>query len=563
MTTPAFAEVRRLVTRALHPAVTSDLSVFAEAAAAGERVIVRLEAPGPDQRTRLLDFVLAAVEAELESRGAAPRGWVPQEPAESILGDQLYRSRLLGASGLALRFSALSGIANARGELDAEDSRSLRRLFALAEREPIQLFVPSHSMDLAVTGAPQRLGEWLSEGSRAGRVASIEYEDLAELCEVPRTGLDGPTSEAGTGGSAPPLDAFLASAEPSLERCAPADAPVEEQSTIAPVLEDAPVETIHPVMKRQAESSPDGEALASRAPMPAEAPQEPAMKTEDPNQRCASWAAQLANMSGPKVHASVERAFLTAYLPLAHEVAAGSAPLEARAAVDRWAEGFAQSYAAAFKSLNSSLRRPRMVRDIFELGARWLGQSRARQCQLLMIDAMRFDLGRCLNEKLERELAGDAACREQTLLWAALPSNAEAQRIGDTAAARTARKDKLPASAPPSAPSGEIQTVRVGSREFFQLDRLASELAAPGENAAMRLERLAAILAEVIVPWIKAQPPDTLIVLFGNHGFYWEASFHGTSPAQRGGALPEQVLVPASAWVRVAPRKRPAYPALH
>jgi hypothetical protein len=38
-------------------------------------------------------------------------------------------------------------------------------------------------------------------------------------------------------------------------------------------------------------------------------------------------------------------------------------------------------------------------------------------------------------------------------------------------------------------------------------------------------------------------------VIFGDHGFHWHTTENGTSAAQRGGALPEQVLVPASAWL--------------
>jgi hypothetical protein len=237
-------------------------------------------------------------------------------------------------------------------------------------------------------------------------------------------------------------------------------------------------------------------------------------------------------------------------------VAAGKAPAESRRAIDTWAEGFAQSYAAAFKSLNSSLRRPRMVRDIFELGARWLGQSRARNCQLVLIDAMRFDLGQRLNELMEKQLAGEAVCRDQALLWAALPSNSEAQRIGDLAA-RPLRYGKAKPSPelPPPVADG-IQSVRVGSREFLRVDRIAADLVRPGESEPMRLDRLAGQLADVLVPWMKTQPPDTLVVLFGDHGFYWQANESGTSAAQRGGALPEQVLVPASAWVRGAPKHK-------
>ena len=58
--------------------------------------------------------------------------------------------------------------------------------------------------------------------------------------------------------------------------------------------------------------------------------------------------------------------------------------------------------------------------------------------------------------------------------------------------------------------------------------------------------------------------PDTLVVIFGDHGFHWQANERGTSAAQRGGALPEQVLVPASAWLLGGSRPRPGTaPGLH
>jgi hypothetical protein len=83
----------------------------------------------------------------------------------------------------------------------------------------------------------------------------------------------------------------------------------------------------------------------------------------------------------------------------------------------------------------------------------------------------------------------------------------------------------------------------------------------------VRLGRLASSLAECVVPWMQEQPPETLVVLFGDHGFHWQATDQGTSPAQRGGALPEQVLVPASAWImgdfRQKARDPRAAPGLH
>jgi hypothetical protein len=215
-----------------------------------------------------------------------------------------------------------------------------------------------------------------------------------------------------------------------------------------------------------------------------------------------------------------------------------------------------------------------MVKDVVELGFRWLGQHRARQCQLLLVSGMRFDLGQRLNEEIEGRLVGRGVCADQALLWAALPSNSGAQQIGEPGDVRgprtghgTAAHPNLPTPnlPPPSVPG--IQGLRVGNRELFKLDQLGSELARPGEPEPVRLGRLASSLADSVVPWMQEQPPETLVVLFGDHGFHWQATDQGTSPAQRGGALPEQVLVPASAWImgdfRQKARDPRAAPGLH
>ena len=206
MTTHAAAETSQLVTRSLHPAITSDVRTFEAAVSAAERVVVPLERPGPEHRAKLLAFVLSAIETQLERLGAAPSGCSPAEALETILGDQLYRTRLLGAGGLALRFAPLDGVADASGELSVEDSQALRRMFALAQHQPLQVFLPEPSAGLCVTGAPQRLSDWLPSGSSDGRVASIEYEiendRQAEPAEPPGAEL--------SGFEPPSLHAFLA-----------------------------------------------------------------------------------------------------------------------------------------------------------------------------------------------------------------------------------------------------------------------------------------------------------------------------------------------------------------
>lgn len=656
-----------LTARILHLPITTDAEAFGRVARASERVLVLLAEPGASQRQGLASFVLAGIEAELDRIGAAPRSWVPSDTLEEVVRDQLYRARLLGCFGVAVSFASVASLADAEGRLSAEDSETLRRLVALAEREPLQLHLPRPSAELMIAGAPEPLSAWLPPSREPGRVATIEYDATTDA-ELPRSSaaakatllpplleafFDPPplpdtpeasdvANEALTPVAPRPLSwvrgrtaramqspAAIPAAEPSLDAAgnaelaeveadvalpieavdavaAEADALREEDTAlqveddelraevealraeVASVLQEAEalesafeaagIETadletpaVEPVAL--AAGAPPGVA-ATASPMhaletsarpqaaPSETPAPPPVEKTDAERAatCLAWAAQLQGMSGPKAHGTVEKAFIGAYLPLCRELAAGGAPEAARAARDRWAEGFAQSYASAFRQLGGGARRPRMVRDVVELGSRWLGQHHARQCQLLLVSAMRFDLGQRLNEEIERRLTGKAVCVEHCVLWTALPSNAEAQQLGE---ARNAARRGRP-EAPPSAPSAEIESGYVGSRELYRLRQLPDVLSSPGETETVRLGELARELADTLVPWIQRQPPETLIVIFGDHGFHWEADAEGTSPGQRGGALPEQVLVPASAWLLREARTRPkTAPGIH
>src|SRR5687768_10808449 len=113
MPTNPGAAAPHLVTRIMHLPITSDAEVFGETAQVTERVLVLLEKPGTEHRAAFEGFVIQAIESELERRGAAPPGWRSDDVIEAKLSDQLYRTRLLGSGGLALRFSDLDGIADA------------------------------------------------------------------------------------------------------------------------------------------------------------------------------------------------------------------------------------------------------------------------------------------------------------------------------------------------------------------------------------------------------------------------------------------------------------------
>lgn len=539
MTPNPAPEFARLVTRTLHLALTSDAESFDLTVRAAEGIVVCLDSPGPEHRTRLADFVSESIEAELERLGASAPSCRREDALADKLSDQLYRARLLGNGGLGLRFSSLDGLSDESGQLGLEDSHALRTLFQVAQRDRLQLYLPEAASALRVIGAPEPLCDWLSAGSRAGRVASIEYEPLESPAPpAAQWGQPPANATADALSSFPPLSAF---AEPIGEEHSAEEAAATEQRE-AP----APADLCDSEGAQPSAESDDGVPAAA---------QRSEERDVSLDRRCESWAAQLQNMNGPKVHGSVERAFLTAYLPLCREVAAGNAPRETQIAVESWAEGFAQSYATAFKSLGSRPKRPKMVKDIVDIGTRWLTQHRARQCQLLLVDGLRFDLGQRLNEEIERRLGGRATCADQTLLWAALPSNAESQEIGEQRLSRTTLFGKHQGR------SESVESVRVGSRELFRVDSIGADLSQAGEAEPLRLSRLALALANSIVPWLHEQPADTLVVLFGDHGFHWHADETGTSPAKCGGALPEQVLVPASAWLLGDPRTKPAFAA--
>jgi hypothetical protein len=650
MSTVSSRTTASLVTRILHLPITSDAEAFVTVAQATERVVVRLTPPGAEHRGNLEGFVVHAIELTLGRLGAAPPGHTRGDAIEAVLADQLYRARLLGCFGLALSFAPFEGLADEQGQLGERDSATLRRLVALAEREPLQLYLPRPCTELHVVGSPEPLSAWLPPALEPGAFASIEYDlqddaDGEPESEEPLEGtpLVAPQIEAfvDAGPVEPDESARPSSHEPSVSASQEqvsfgSDAPesdiehFETRDFDAPESDiehfdardfDAPESDIEHFDARDFDA-PDSEipdfefpdTAAADTPASVALPAGPAASDDDPTadeevdetpehtgtiaakapaieepsadvvmsagvtpqpaqveagatpdellalaaeraRRCLAWAAQLQGMSGPKAHGSVEKAFITAYLPLCREIAAGAAPDEARAAAERWAEGFAQSYASAYRMLHTRTRRPLMVRDVVDLGFRWMGQHPARQCQLLLVSAMRFDLGQRLNEEIERRFRGGATCTEQSILWTALPSNAEAQQLVSAEALFGRRIETAPRVVP-AYDAAQIQPFVVGNRELSRLSLVLDDLPRAGEAEGARLERLAVRLADSIVPWMQRQPPETLIVLFGDHGFHWESTPSATSAAQRGGALPEQVLVPASAWLARAPRQQ-------
>ena len=302
-------------------------------------------------------------------------------------------------------------------------------------------------------------------------------------------------------------------------------------------------------VERAAERADEAAApAAAPAPILDVPPLYPKAKDEWPG-----WVRDLSNTRGPRPLAVIERTFVTSYVPLLSAVKQGIADAAAERALDVWAKNFAQSYREAFDALRVRGKRPAMVLDAPDIALRTARLHGARTIQLLLIDGMRFDLGLRVEQRVRALMGQKAALAERLLLWAALPSTTEAQLelIGRGASGL---------SEPAKEPDSEIlvargraaatpRRVKAGHRDLFKLDLVEARLSDPGPREPERLDALADEVATAVAEFLNKQPPRTLVLAFGDHGFCLDPREHGTSPARSGGASPEEVLVPAFAWL--------------
>jgi hypothetical protein len=223
--------------------------------------------------------------------------------------------------------------------------------------------------------------------------------------------------------------------------------------------------------------------------------------------------------------------------------------------VDGWRTTFEHSYREAFAALRVTGKRPPMVFDAPEIAARIGRLNGARATKLLLCDAMRFDVGERVGERLKEGLAGRAVCVERMLLWSAIPTTTPTQ-LGLLARGAEALRDAEPSSEPEPEIArgravGTVRRDRVGSREVMKLDLCEARLRNAGPAYDERIDALADEVAPILVRYIESLPPRTLVFLFGDHGFRLPSSADGrsTGPATQGGVSPEEVLVPAQAWL--------------
>ncbi|MCC6902778.1 MAG: hypothetical protein IT377_27645 [Polyangiaceae bacterium] len=570
-------------------------------------LLVPIEPPRPALRGRLALLIESAVEEQLERKGAPPPGVGASSDLDASLSDQLYRARLVGNSGLAISLYSLEGIANLAGAADAEDSAVLRWWLAATRERPVHLYLAAGDRGVGVYGEPVALASLLSDGAAtvepmSSPNAAPEVRQSAETMDLSEI----PPAVAETASHIVVRDECDPTPSPNPVTCEPAnDAEALMQAMAAIFADEAtPSESLPSVEAAESERvetalsfdsdaeaaaapsmappavepfcSPPTPAVAEAAddpePEPADTslhaktvpPSEavtldpPARKTHPPLAPNAAsewrrWVGELESTRGPKPLAVIERTFVSAYVPLSDALARGLAGEEAEPVASAWAKSFTKSYSEAFDALRVRGKRPTMVLDVPDLALRIGRLHGARSAQLVMVDGMRFDLGVRVNERLKSLLGQRAALTERLLLWSALPTTTAMQLelIGRGAQGLKEVTEQTDSEIPVARgrSAATLRRIRAGQREVLKLDLVESAMSVPGGPLAERLDDLADETAEALAAHLLRLPPRTLAVVFGDHGFTLDQVGGGTSAGHSGGASPEEVLVPAFAWL--------------
>lgn len=238
----------------------------------------------------------------------------------------------------------------------------------------------------------------------------------------------------------------------------------------------------------------------------------------------------------------IEALFEAHYLPLQKAVRDGAAPALAASVLAEWAKDFAESYEQAFEAIRQNRgKKPRLVLDVPSYAFALSRKHNAENLKLVLVDALRADVGAIVRDKLRVQMMGTAECVANGTLWSALPCNTAAQmeliaRGSDglrhfsgelTEAQLMSRGNDL----------RRLRPVRVGSHRMYKLDIVQYLARDADKHSSDNLEQYAAEVATSVGRFLRQQEPGTLVYLFGDHGF------GGSSDT-----APEQVLTPYQAW---------------
>lgn len=506
-------------------------------------LVVRVPSPTRAERGRLAAYLDDAIEGKLLALGASG----PYPGVDDTLGDQLFRARAIGASGIVLSLDPLRAIRSPA--LTPEDSTTLATLAYATRSRSFVFLLDDDDADAPAYGRP---------------VPLLALLDPRLVATVPAPRPSVPAAPPAIPAQAEEIKAIAeVLASPS-----PPTATTDDTLAAAVEHDEAPptVSEPAPVLEAKDQEELRDEPEAAHA---IEADDEPAVElpTYEPVDRDVTLghARALADLRGPQPLSVLKTCFLSHYLPLGEilfEARAHGVEVEPRVAAvhSGFRRNFERAYSDAFPTFALTGKRPKMVLDAFEEATRLARASGARSTSLLLVPGLRVDLGRRAHDALLKMLPEDAEV-ESGLLFAALPTTSARQEdtlARGAAALGSPRPDESLPDAEWHA-RGALRRVRMGARDLFSLDTIAAFRAAPlarGPRLAFEVATLVDTLAGSIArhahglvsgksPLGPRTPERTLLYVFGDHGFV----LHEDGRTQDGGATPEEVIVPYFAYV--------------
>ena len=469
---------------------------------AARLLFVAVGEPGPGSRARLAEVIDEAIEGALRDRGGAPPGIGASSEPGAALSDQLYRARLIGRVGVAIDVAALGGLVDARGALEPEDGACLRFLAEATTDRPVVLLLDVNNAAVRTYGAPLPLCEALGVEAPAMRPTPVR----APPSPLARVALVTPTPTP----------------------------------TSTPTPGRTPTQPLH-------------EVADEPSPLPELGPE---VLTEA--------AALLGEVTRATPLTGLERAFTDGYAPMRAALLedrlgnVGIGKQAARALCASFATIFSRAYGEAVRTFGVTGRHPRMGFELFDLAQKCARVHGARSTHVIVVDALRYDLGKRLRHRLGRVLARRAVCVEEHVMWALLPTTTPVQ-LDALARGDDALKSPSVLERETSIVRGRsldvLRRTRVGHRDVLKLDLIEGRLRESGAGERDRLESLAAELTPILARAIETSPMRTLVVVAGDHGFRFGDDGEprdekaATSAGHQGGASPDEVFVPFTAWL--------------
>jgi hypothetical protein len=194
------------------------------------------------------------------------------------------------------------------------------------------------------------------------------------------------------------------------------------------------------------------------------------------------------------------------------------------------------------------------VFEVFDLAQKCARVQGARSTQVVIVDALRWDVARGLQARLGKLLARRAVCVEEHALWSLLPTTTAVQ-LDALVRGADALKAKLVPERETAIVRGRsldvLRRTRLGHRDVLKLDLIEGKIRDQGPTEAERVDELASLLAPILARSITGAQQRSLVVIAGDHGFTFGDldPDKPTPPARQGGATPEEVFVPFLAWL--------------